>query len=235
MKKNKQYYTLNDVEEYVNRLMSESEKIKSVQAQKIEELEREKKQLSKTVDEFKQKEKTINRTLVLAERRAEYILNNTRTRAMIELNRLTEFSVKWEKFFDALDKKYDAKDRESFEEFNKELRNILSSFTDFSDSLDGTKPLSGIEKTYIEETARIKHKTRNDLDERFAKLLHTFNEKLGEPSAKVQVKEQKPLRPVGASSVYPPKGDSGFDFEEALNPTDTLEDIMRDLLSSKKD
>ena len=32
--------------------------------------------------------------------------------------------------------------------------------------------------------------------------------------------------------VYPPVGDSGFDFEEALNPTDSLEDIMKDLLGS---
>ena len=112
MKKNKQYYTLNEVEEYVKNLMSEAEKTKSMQAQKIEELEKTKKQLTKTIDEFKQKEKTINRTLVLAERRAEYILNNTRTRAVIELNRLTEFSVKWEKFFDDLDRKYDEKDRE---------------------------------------------------------------------------------------------------------------------------
>ncbi len=235
MKRNKQYYTLNDVEEYVKLMMSESEKTKSMQLQKIEELEKEKKQLAKTVDCYKQKEKTINRTLALAERKAEYILNNTRTRAMIELNRLTEFSVKWEKFFDSIDQKYDAKDKESFEEFNKELRNVLSSFTDFSDSLDGSKPLSGIEKTYIEETARIKQKTRNDLDDRFAKLLHSFNEKLGEANIKHQAKQQ-PIKTISpGSSVYPPKGDSGFDFEEALNPTDTLEDIMRDLLSSKKD
>lgn len=231
MKKNKQYYTLNEVEEYVKRLMSEAEKTKSMQLQKIEELEKEKKQLTKSVDDYKQREKSINRTLVLAERRAEYILNNTRTRALIELNRLTEFSVKWEKFFDGLDKKYEAKDRESFEEFNKELKNVLTSFTDFSDSLDGKKPLSGIEKTYIEETARIKHKTRNDLDDRFAKLLHSFNEKLGE----TKTAAPKTVKSSGAAgSVYPPKGESGFDFEEALNPTDTLEDIMRDLLSSKK-
>lgn len=230
MKKNKQYYTLNEVEEYVKHLMSETEKIKSMQAQKIEELEKDKKQLSKTIEDFKQREKSINRTLVLAERRAEYILNNTRTRAIIELNRLTEFSVKWEKFFDKLESKYDEKDRESFEEFNKELKNVLTSFNEFSDSLDGKKPLSGIEKTYIEETARIKHKTRNDLDDRFAKLLHSFNERLGENKP---VAEENIKKTTKSSSVYPPKGESGFDFEEALNPTDTLEEIMRDLLSSK--
>ena len=233
MKKNKQYYTLNDLEEYARRLLSEHEKKSSLQAQKIETLEREKLQLIKSLEEYKQKEKTISRTLALAERRAEYILNNTRTRAMIELNRLTEFSVKWEKFFDGLDKKYDANDRQSFEDFNKELKNVLSSFSDFSDSLDGTKPLSGIEKTYIEETARIKSKTRDDLDDRFAKLLHSFNEKLGynkkEPEKQQVVNQKVP------SSVYPPKNDSGFDFEEALNPTDTLEEIMRELLASKKD
>lgn len=233
MKKNKQYYTLNDVEEYVKRLMSESEKTKASQAQKIEELERENKQLSKSVDDYKKKEKTLNRTLALAERKAEYVLNNTRTRAMIELNRLTEFSVKWEKFFNSLDSKYEPKDLESFENFNAELKNVLSSFSNFSDDLDGNKPLSGIEKTYIEETARIKHQTRHDLDERFARLLNNFNEKLGEPvKPKAQVITKAPS---GASSVYPPKGESGFDFEEALNPTDTLEDIMRDLLQSKKD
>ena len=95
MRRNKQYYTLTDVEEYVKRLMSESEKTKSIQSQKIEELEKKNLQLTKSIDEYKQKEKQINRTLVLAERRSEYILNNTRTRALIELNRLTEFSVKW--------------------------------------------------------------------------------------------------------------------------------------------
>lgn len=233
MKRNKQYYTLNDVEEYAKKLLNESEKVKSVQAQKIEELERDKKQLTKSLDEYKQKEKTISRTLALAERRAEYILNNTRTRAMIELNRLTEFSVKWEKFFDSLESKYDAKDRESFQQFNKELKNVLSSFSDFSDSLDGSKPLTGIEKTYIEETSRIRQKTRNDLDDRFAKLLHSFNERLGEGNAK-QTRPHVVNSSKGQASVYPPKGDSGFDFEEALNPTDTLEEIMRDLLSSKK-
>ena len=31
--------------------------------------------------------------------------------------------------------------------------------------------------------------------------------------------------------IYPPKGESGFDFEEALNPVDSLEDIMKDLMN----
>lgn len=230
----KKYYTLNQVEEYVKGLMSESEKTLSLQLQKIDELNRKNAQLQKSIDEYKQKEKSINRTLMLAERRADYIVNNTRTRAVIELNRLTDFSAKWEKFFDKLDAKYDKKDRDSFEEFNKELKSLLTSFTDFSESLNGEKPLSTIEKTYIEETARLNGKARGDLDERFAKLLHTFNEKIGESTVEQKQKPLSQTKPVQKISIYPPKGESGFDFEEALNPTDTLEEIMRDLLSGKK-
>ena len=62
------------------------------------------------------------------------------------------------------------------------------------------------------------------------KLLHNiidcFDSKKIEP-------EQKPIVPITPASI--PSGESGFDFQEALNPTMGLDEILKAFNLDKKD
>ena len=106
-------------------------------------------------------------------------------------------------------------------------------------------PLTEAEKSHISEINRlnvVQEKKKNDLSDRFDRLVLEFNMKIGDNATRgrgrpkkgesVNVKEIEKKQSKSAAqrpnTVYPSKGDSDFDFEEALNPIDSLEDIMKE-------
>ncbi|MBQ3158709.1 MAG: hypothetical protein IJB98_03350 [Clostridia bacterium] len=246
MAKPKRYYTQIEVDEYVRRLLTSSEITLSKQAERIEKERKENERLTKELEEYKNKEKSVSRLLVLSERKAKYLESTTRSRCAIEIERLAMLAEKWDAFFADLTNKYNFKDKEKLEEFKNELSQTIDNMLEM-DGLFGDKPLDEAEQAQVGELNRLnvlRNKKKTELDDRFSKLVMEFNMKIGDnatrgrgrpkkqDSSKVGDIEKK-LKPKTArqkSTVYPPKGESGFDFEEALNPTDSLEDIMKDLM-----
>jgi len=242
--KAKKSYSQVEVDEYVRRLLTDSEIALSKQAEQLEKEKKENAKLSKELEEYKKKEKSISRLLVLSERKAKFLETNTRSRCAIEIERLARLADKWEQFFNQLNGKYNLEDRQKLEQFKKEISLTIDSMLDMQ-NMCGETPLSEPEKEHIKELNRlniIKDKKQSDLDNRFSKLMNEFNIKIGENATRGRGRPKKgesiTLKTVGkkeknkkiSTPVYPPVGDSGFDFEQALNPTDSLEDIMKDLM-----
>ena len=119
--KNKKYYTQLEVDEYVRKLLTDSEIALSKQAERIEKERKENERLTKELEEYKIKEKTNARLLVLSERKAKNMEQTARTKCAIELNRLASLADHWDSFFEDLINKYDLEDKQKLEEFDGTL------------------------------------------------------------------------------------------------------------------
>lgn len=249
MAKNKKYYTQTEVDEYVRSLLTNSEIALTKQAERLEKERKENERLEKELEEYKKKEKTISRLLILSQRKAKFLETNTRSRCTIEIERLARLADRWDEFFSDLDKTYNPDDKAKLDEFKSQLVETINNMLDMENMFD-SKPLNEAEKSHTEELERlgvVKEKKKSDLDQRFDKLVSEFNMKIGESATRKRgrpkknnsdslnsiEKNLKDKRSSQTTPVYPPVGDSGFDFEAALNPTDSLEDIMKDLLGDE--
>lgn len=245
--KQKKYYTQIEVDEYVRDLMTNSEIALSKQAERLEKERKENEQLLKELEEYKQKEKSISRLLILSERKAKFLETNTRSRCAMEIERLARLAEKWDKFFSKLSSTYNASDKDKLDEFKDELSKTIDGMLEM-ENLFSDKPLSDAEKAHEAEINRlsvIKDKKKTELDQRFDRLVQEFNMKIGDNATRKRGRPKKSdsdsIKDIKKSlekkkapqTVIPPKIDGGFDFDEALNPTDSLEDIMKDLLKDE--
>ena len=246
----KKSYTKSEVDEYVRKLMTDSEISLTHLAEQLEKEKSEKTKLLKELEEYKKKEKSISRMLVIAERKARYLETTTRSRCAIEIERLARLCDKWDEFFSDLSEKYEAVDKERLEQFKKELSATIDNMLEMEDTFSDS-PLTEAEKSHISEINRlnvVKEKKKNDLSDRFDRLVLEFNMKIGDNATRgrgrpkkgenINIKEISASQLKGAKqrqkTIYPSKGDSDFDFEEALNPVDSLEDIMKDIIGNEE-
>lgn len=235
----KKYYTQIELDEYVRKLMTDSEIALTRQRERLQKERKENEELARQLDEYKKKEKSISRMLILSERKSKYLETTTRSRCAIEIERLARLSEKWDLFFNDLSNKYDKVDKNKFEEFKLELSNVIDSMLEM-ESLYGDRPLSEQEEAHVAEISRLKtlkeDKKKNEIDKRFSKLLVDFNMKIGDNASRKRGRPKK-SQSVDAEQLisnqtkakYNSVSESGFDFEEALNPVDSLESILSSL------
>lgn len=263
-------YTDRELEEYVTKLMTESEITLSRQKERIDELKKENEKLQNELSVFKKKDKASARALTLEERKSKYIQDVTKSRCAIEIDRLSRLAERYSELFDSLG----AEEQQKFEDFVDELNAAIASLKNLNDYIDDRKPLSSAEKNYIAEKDRITlaDAIKSDLDSRFNKLVSEFKIKVGDSATRkrgrpkkedqsilVQVKrtidektaeelsekeKQEVIEKINQIFYTPQqvnqqdtkttkkvkkKNDAVFDFDEALNPTESLADIMNDL------
>ncbi len=264
-------YTQQELEEYAKNLVTESQLKLSHQNEQIEKLKKENERLISELAALKKKEKASNRAIVLAERKAKYIGDVTKSRCAIEIDRLTRLSERYSGLFDKLE----AADQQLLQEFNDELTKTIGTLGGLGEYIEDRKPLSQPEKNYISEKERISltEAVKSDLDERFNKLVSEFKQKIGDSASRGRGRPKKSEQSMLAEvnkvvtstaadelseaekqeviskinelfySVQPNtnttagkqkakdknKKQGEFDFDEALNPTESLADIMKDL------
>lgn len=258
-------YTSRELEEYVTKLMTESEITASQQRERIEQLKKENDKLVSEINNLKRKDKASARAITLAERKSKYIQEITKSRCAIEIDRLTRLSDRFSSLFDKLE----AEDQERLESFNADLKAAISTLSNLGEYIEDRKPLSSAEKNYISEKSRISlnDAVKSDLDDRFNKLKSEFKLKVGDSASrgrgrpkkadqsilvevnrvieeKKQAEEEEQerqdvleklneifytVKPTEQSKKKKAKNKDSFDFDEALNPTESLADIMKDL------
>lgn len=256
-------YTAREMEEYVKKLMTESEISASNQRERIEELKRENERLESEIAVLKRKDKASARALTLAERKSKYLQDITKNRCAIEIDRLTRLSERFSKLFDTLE----AEDQRQFEDFSEDLKLTIGSLSSLGEYIDDRKPLSNAEKNYISEKNRISlsDALKIDLDGRFNKLVNEFQLKVGDSVARKRGRPKKADQSIlvevnkvaeeqlkeaisqqekqevldklneifysvkQTETKKRTKNKESFDFDEALNPTQSLADIMKDL------
>lgn len=243
--KNRKYYTQQELDEYVRKLLTDSEIALSKQAERIEKEVKENERLRKELEECKTKEKTNARLLILSERKVKNMEQTARAKCAIELDRLARLADEWEDFFNHLENKYNSEDKEKLEEFKADLSKTIDGLLDMEEIFQ-TEGVSDAAQDHASEVNRLnvlRNKKKSELDDRFSKLVIEFNMKIGDNATRGRgrpkkqdsnnVKDiQKNLDSSKKNKTdYIPKADGVFDFEEALNPVDSLEDIMRDLMN----
>lgn len=258
-------YSSRELEEYVTKLMTESEISASKQRERIEELKKENEKLTGEINTLKRKDKASARAITLAERKSKYIQEITKSRCAIEIDRLTRLSERFSSLFDKLE----SEDQKCLEEFNADLKATINTLSNLGEYIEDRKPLSDAEKNYISEKTRISlcDAVKSDLDDRFNKLLSEFKLKIGDSATRkrgrpkksdqsilvevnrvIEEKKQEEISeqekqevldklnklfyevtPTEAPKKKKIKNKDVFDFDEALNPTESLADIMKDL------
>lgn len=251
-------YTQIEVDNLIRQNMIETQIQLSNQVDQINKLNKQLQDKELELANLKKKEKLVSRALILADRRAKYIENTTRTRCAIEIDNLVRFSEKWNSFFKSLENTYDDKDKKELEKFDDELKLMINSLTDMKDL---TTELTEPEIAYDNERKRLNKP--ETIDDRFKKLCNEFDMKVGDNATRKpgrpkkntgdkkideiineleygkvlqKPKEQKPLissvvnKKIAKVSNVPKTEDSIFDFDEALNPTEDLETILSELL-----
>ena len=262
-------YTHRELEEYVTKIMTESEITASHQRERIESLKKENERLLAEISALKRKEKASARAITLEERKSKYIQEVTKSRCAIEIDRLSRLSARYSDLFDKLE----AADQARLEEFNAELKAVINTLSNLGEYIEDRKPLSEAEKNYISEKNRISlnDAVKSDLDSRFNKLVSEFKIKVGESATRGRGRPRKkdqsimvevnraisekredelseqekqeviekinelfynvqknPVQPEPKKKKKK-KEQGTFDFDEALNPTQSLADIMKDI------
>lgn len=251
------------MEEYVKKLMTESEITASKQRERIEELKKENEKLSSELAVLKRKDKASARAITLEERKSKYIQEITKSRCAIEIDRLTRLSERFSKLFDKLE----SEEKRALESFNEDLSATIATLSSLGEYISDRRPLSDAEKNYISEKTRISltDAVKSDIDSRFDKLKNEFQLKIGDSATRKrgrpkksdqsilvevnrvageQIKEEMSeqekqevldkLNEIFYAVKQPEikkkaKSKDAFDFDEALNPTQSLADIMKDL------
>lgn len=258
---NKKSYSQSEVDELVRQNIIDYKMKTASQAEIIGALQQELSQTEEELATLKKREKQIERALIIANRKAKYIEETTRTKCAVEIDNLLRFSDSWHTFFENLESKYKPEDKADLEKFDRELKQMI-------DGLSGinlvAQELSDAEKTYSSESKRLSW-AKESVDDRFKRLVSEFDMKVGDNATrkpgrpkkntgnkkideiidelesqdgKLKNKQQRPLisnvvnKKIATVSNVPKTEDSVFDFDEALNPTENLEAILKDLLGS---
>lgn len=228
--KNKKTFSRGDLDNYIKQVMTESEIIMTEQKDHIYKLKNENEKLSRELGELKKKEKAIYKALTEATKRAAEIEENAKTRCNIEIERVKQFSYKWNRYFSDLKEQSKPITEKDTVAFSDEIDGIAEQIIENSLFEEDRKKK---EKLFMEKTMAYKNYTKLSPKEWINNQRFSDEEvkdtKLNDDLAKRFEKIMEKLKKC-ASGKLPEPSDSGFDFNEALNPKDSLDDILGDLL-----
>lgn len=196
----KKGYDPGEVDRYIERVTADFDAKLSEQKNRIFELKDKLEQKEQELNESRSHYDLISKTLVEAVARAEEIDKLSKARYSEELKHLQLFHEKWVKYYNRLVQKYPADEElRSVREFNDKMRNILNGNT--AEKLE-------IERLYDAEFRRI---TKAEKKERLDRLEESM------PELKAAAKP-------ATDAVQ-----AEFNYEEAMNPKEGLEQILKDL------
>ncbi|MCL2061044.1 MAG: hypothetical protein FWH03_00250 [Firmicutes bacterium] len=233
----KKGYKTSEVEAYLKKLADEYNHVVDAQKERIDELKHALNAAESRMASYKEKTGLITKSIFNAVAKAEEIENLAKLKYEQELARLNAFHDKWVSYYNKLLEKYPLDDELAAQaKFNRQMRKILQ-------GADASAFPPEIEQTYQNEKKRVEERRigyitvqtpkEDDMaieeegDEIFG--LGTFDPVeriknfLHADKAKPQKESNRKKKAAKPAEV------SGFSFEEALNPKEDLETIMREL------
>lgn len=224
-------YEPKDVDLYIAKTEKDYEAKILQQRQVIESLEREIDEKNKKIDEFDAKAKRITHALTGAVAKAEEIERLSLFKYNKEMEQLKTFHARWLTYYAKLIKKYPlTEDLEAVNRFNDKVNRILGE----SSSDDGG---AGRFREEFSKLIRSNGALDENIEDEIPSVSPAAFIKLPEeekPESQPQNSGKKPYKsvsyaPVSSQSLESTVSPSGFSFEEALNPKESLEEIMADL------
>lgn len=213
-------YCKEQVDAYIRGLVSSSEQ----KDERIAELTTQVSALKEELGKLEGKRELIVKAIYSAISKAEQIEQLTKTKYDAEIARLKAFHEKWTAYYDKLLEKYPLDDELiAISKFNKEM----------------TETLGGPQKQHDHEENRLKSKKLGSLEISSAEpfdpiksIQEYLNGSSTPPTVATRPRKNSNAYKTGIAVMNPAlagPSDSGFDFQEALNPTEDLKDIMKDL------
>ncbi|MCL2862234.1 MAG: hypothetical protein FWE22_07490 [Firmicutes bacterium] len=191
------------------------------QRERIFSLKNELVQKEKIISSFQEKSDLIQKAILNAVTKAEEIESLSIQKYEQEMAQLKAFHEKWLGYYNRIIRDYPLDDNLiQAEKFNKQLQNIFK----LTDEKSPKKTMSEVEKTYAEEMSRLGRAN-----------MKTETEPQFNPLDKIKTYLSKEEKAVTSSSPISPQKDyldrspAGFSFEEAQNPKEDLETIMKQL------
>ena len=179
----------------------------------ITELKRANARLMAQVEEFRSKEQTISSAIISSMEHANQLEASRKKLYSLDIQRSRLMYLRMEQIINELYNKYpELKKDTRLKDMSEKFKSMV-----YNDLNEKNKEVQIVQKKPIEVDP-------------IKKLLHNIIDCFD--SKKVEGKE-KPVVPI--TPAYIPSGESGFDFQEALNPTMGLDEILKAFNLDKKE
>ncbi|MCL2555741.1 MAG: hypothetical protein FWE03_01805 [Firmicutes bacterium] len=230
--KERKGYDKNEVDKHVKSTNA------TILTQKERILEQDKKiaSLESELISYRQRQELIAKSIMNAIQKAEQIENITRQKYSNDLAHLKAFHERWLLFYNKIMQKYPlTDDLDALGEFNKNMTSILMG------DADEREKVGEIEAHFEKEQQRLKvikmhgsEEKEFNPEESIRKLLRRQvvedeQKKIKQRELKKEEKVLETLNIPQKDSFIEPGESSGFSYEECLNPTQELSDILKDL------
>ena len=251
-KSEKKGYSPAQVDAYIKELKNDYEKTIVEQRARIVELKKELDKAEHNIKAYKEKSGLITKAIYNAVAKSEEIERLSQLKYRQEIERLKAFHDKWLSYYNKIIERYPLDEELSaVSRFNSSMRGILTNLDQKSDA----QPMDRLEENYERETERlrekrigyisVKAKEKEEGDEQILRemlpdgdidspiLSGNFDpmERINRYFAadKARKNDRPVMEQAAAVDEYGDRSESGFSLEEALNPKEDLEQIMKEL------
>lgn len=244
----KKGFNRDEVNAYIAKLIDAYEQALSEQKQRIFDLKRELTDAEAQLSKYRDQRNAVSKALESAVSKAEEIDKLSQKKYREEMEQLRAFHDKWLSYYDTLLKKYPLDDELlSVSGFNRSMEKILASAglpgEQYRREKERLESKGETQIGYVKVEAggdersdeEILKEMIPDLPDEALSAADGFNPMervkayLGKHAAERTRKEKTEKEDKTEKTDFADRSESGFSFEEAMHPTQDLEDIMRDL------
>lgn len=222
----KKTFTRSEVENYTKKMLTSAELTMSEQKDRIIELKREQDGLKKQIEDLQAKNKLLQRGLNESERVNKQLSKDMAVQTKLTVNKVQQFGYKWKAYFRELfDEVEVLRDNASVELFASDIAELVASV------IEATMLRSSSDETTVPVGAELVLSEDEWMDRRLKKLSEEPKYTLSTDS---ETKYKSVMNRLKSTMIYSSElsGDNkeaSFDIQEALNPKDSLEKIIKDI------
>jgi len=208
-----------EVRQYIESLRRNYEKSLSEQKDRIFELREQIKELESKLEAYRSRGRQINQALLAAVAKAEELEQAAKIKYDMEIKGLKMFHAKWLSYYKKIIEKYPIDDDlVKIARFNKKMSDAL----DLIETESWQKPAPKTKEQRVQDALQAaKAQTKKTSQDDISLQYESEKERLAQTK-----KAWNPLENI--KKYYDSK--SAFSLEEALHPTESLEEILKDLL-----
>lgn len=250
----KKGYDTQQVEDYINTLSIKYEEKLAEQKDRVFTMRNELNVMKQRLESYQNKDKQISQALVFAVEKAGQIENSARKLYDLEIKRINILYDHWKVIMDEIERLYGKMDDEHLmgliQDFKRGLDSVMKQNMDITQS-NIKQELKSNSDNYIKNLLnkmdyvindkskkkvepKKKAEPQNDAEKpNIGNRLQLISSRLQGKTADKYLNDEKDLEKSAFAnnfvkkSKYPKPNESGFDLEDALNPKEDLDEIMK--------
>lgn len=220
--KAKKTYTRSEVDAYIQKMMTSAELTLAQMRAEKSALENRIEKLNREVFSYKERETRTIKALAEVARRLKVKEEESRNRTQMQIDYLSEYSERWIKVLENVQEKYRLKEDElQLNKFVQDTEQLVKQLI-----ADGSLKPEEIKKIKINKKPLL---SKEELDARYERIMQRIENMDMPRRGRGRPRKTEEKANMRATVKDVPKTEN-FDFEEALNPTESLTQILSDLL-----